>query len=152
MRCGLAKAAMFLCAGLWMASLGHDRLDGLRGQAQATPMAAFAFGLAAITLMGLPPSGGFTAKYLMLTSALASGQWVWAVVLLLGGLLTAAYLYRPLAAVLAKAEDPPPAVPRSQQVVPLILAGAAILLGLASNAPFGFLQIGFSQAAATGLE
>lgn len=147
---GLAKSAMFLCAGLWMASLGHDRLDGLRGQVRTTPMATLAFGLAAITLVGLPPSGGFTAKYLMLTSAMASGQWVWAIVLLLGGLLTAAYLYRPLAAAFAKAAEAPVPVPRSQQVVPLVLAGAAIVLGILSNAPFEFLQIGAPQAAAEG--
>ena len=149
---GLAKAAMFLCAGLWMVSLGHDRVDGLRGQARATPMAAFAFGLAAITLMGLPPSGGFTAKYLMLTAALASGQWVWAVVLLLGGLLTAAYLYQPLATAFAKSDEALPRVSRAQQAVPLVLAGAAILLGIASNAPFEFLQIGTPQTAAEGLD
>lgn len=149
---GLAKAAMFLCAGLWMTSLGHDRIEGLGGLARATPMAAFAFGLAAITLMGLPPSGGFTAKYLLLTSALASGQWVWAVVLLLGGLLTAAYLYRPLAATFEQADEAPPPVPRAQQAVPLALAGAAILLGIASSAPFEFLQVGNPQAAAEGLK
>ncbi len=149
---GLAKAAMFLCAGLWMASVGHDRLEGLRGQARATPMAAFAFGLAAIALMGLPPSGGFIAKYLMLTSALASGQWVWAVVLLMGGLLTAAYLYRPLAMIFARADAAPGAVPRSQQAVPLLLAGAAIMLGVASSGPFEFLQIGSPRAAVEGLE
>ena len=149
---GLAKAAMFLCAGIWLASLGHDRLDGLGGQARATPMATFAFALAAITLMGLPPSGGFIAKYLMLTSALASGQWVWALVLLAGGLLTAAYLYRPLAALVAKAEVVPPSAPRAQQIAPLVLAGAAIFLGIASSAPFEFLQIGYPQAAVRGLE
>jgi formate hydrogenlyase subunit 3/multisubunit Na+/H+ antiporter MnhD subunit len=149
---GLAKAAMFLCAGVWMVSLGHDRLEGLRGQARATPMAVFAFGLAAITLMGLPPSGGFVAKYLLLTSAIASGQWGWVVVLLGGGLLTAAYLYRPLAALLAKGDEIPAPVPRSQQAVPLVLAGAAIVLGIASGAPFEFLQIGHPETAAEGLE
>ncbi len=149
---GLAKAAMFLCAGLWMAALGHDRLEGLRGQARATPMAVFAFGLAAIALMGLPPSGGFTAKYLMLTSALASGQWIWAVVLLSGGLLTAAYLYRPLAMLFADSAEVPPSASRAQQAVPLMLAGAAIMLGIASSGPFELLQIGSPQAAVEGLQ
>ncbi|MBS1304117.1 proton-conducting transporter membrane subunit [Loktanella sp. SALINAS62] len=149
---GLAKAAMFLCAGLWMASVGHDRLEGLRGQARATPITAFAFGLAAIALIGLPPSGGFTAKYLMLTSALASGQLIWAVVLLLGGLLTAAYLYRPLAMIFAKADAAPVAVSRSQQAVPLLLAGTAILLGIASSGPFELFQIGSPWADIEGLE
>lgn len=102
--------------------------------------------------MGLPPSGGFIAKNLLLTSALASGQWPWALVLLGGGLLTAAYLYRPLAALFAQTDEAPPSVPRSQQVVPLVLAGAAIMLGIVSNAPFEFLQIGDPAAAAEGLE
>jgi multicomponent Na+:H+ antiporter subunit D len=150
---GLAKAALFLCAGLWIMAVGHDRLEGLRGLARVTPMTAFAFGLAAISLMGLPPSGGFTAKYLMLTAAFASGQLVWAVVLVLGGLLTAAYLYFPLA--LAFARDIPEGVtpvPRWMQAVPLALAAAAILLGLVSAAPFDFMQIGRPEAAAEGLE
>jgi multicomponent Na+:H+ antiporter subunit D len=149
---GLAKAAMFLCAGLWLAAVGHDRLEGLHGMARATPMATFAFGLAAVTLMGLPPSGGFTAKYLMMTAAFASGGIVWAAVLAVGGLLAAAYLYRPLARAFVPAETTPPAVPRTRQAVPLALAAAAILLGLASAGPFGFLQIGRPPAADSGLE
>jgi multicomponent Na+:H+ antiporter subunit D len=60
---------MFLSAGIMMQAVGHDRLDGLVGIARQLPMAAFAFALAAVSLMGLPPSGGFTAKYLLLTSA-----------------------------------------------------------------------------------
>ncbi|WP_114965815.1 complex I subunit 5 family protein [Alkalilacustris brevis] len=149
----LAKASMFLCAGLWITAAGHDRLNGLRGMAKATPIAAFAFGLSAIVLMGLPPSGAFTAKYLMLTAAFASGQVIWAAVLVLGGLLAAIYLYRPL--VLTFARDMPEgltAITRAAQLVPLVLAAAAILLGLASAAPFEFLQIGRPEAAAEGLE
>ena len=149
---GLAKAAMFLCAGLWIEAVGHDRLEGMRGLAKATPMAVFAFALGAVTLMGLPPSGGFTAKYLMMTAAFASGQIVWAGVLAVGGLLAAAYLYRPM--VLCFAREVPQGlepVSRARQAVPLLLAGAAIVLGLASNAPFEFFQIGRPEAAAEGL-
>lgn len=149
---GLAKAAMFLCAGLWIEAVGHDRLEGMRGLAKATPMAVFAFALAAVTLMGLPPSGGFTAKYLMMTASFASGQIVWAAVLAGGGLLAAAYLYRPM--VLCFARDVPEGlepVSRARQAVPLALAAAAIVLGLASNAPFEFFQIGRPEAAAEGL-
>lgn len=149
----LAKAAMFLCAGLWIIAVGHDRLDGLRGMARTTPMAAFAFALSAIVLMGLPPSGGFIAKYLMLTAAFASGQVVWAAVLVLGGLLAAAYFYRPVALCFAR-ELPENLTPvsRAAQAVPLVLAVAAILLGLGSAAPFEFMQIGRPEAAAEGLE
>jgi formate hydrogenlyase subunit 3/multisubunit Na+/H+ antiporter MnhD subunit len=53
-----AKAAMFLAAGIVAETLGHDRISGLRGIGRALPMAAFAFGLGGMSLMGLPPSGG----------------------------------------------------------------------------------------------
>jgi len=149
---GLAKAAMFLAAGIYLAAVGSDRLGDLRGQARALPMTGFAFALAAVTLMGLPPSGGFTAKYLLMTAAFASGQWAWAFVLVGGGLLAAAYLYRPLAALFARevARTPRP-ISRLWQAVPLVLAALSIALGLLSAVPFDFLQIGRPDQAAEGL-
>lgn len=47
-----AKAAMFLAAGLMARTAGEDRLDGLIGAGHRFPMAAFAFGLAGVSLMG----------------------------------------------------------------------------------------------------
>ncbi|MBL0420287.1 hypothetical protein JI739_08020 [Ramlibacter sp. AW1] len=132
----LAKAAMFLSAGAMLQGLGHDRIDGMAGVGGAMPVSAFAFALAAVSLMGLPPSGGFTGKYLLLTAALGSGQWWWAAVILLGGLLAAAYLFRPLSCFMADAR---PAlhspVPLGRQVIALVLALGAIGLGLLSAAP-----------------
>lgn len=46
--------------------------------------------------MGLPPSAGFLAKWLLVKSALDSGQWGWVVVMIAGGLLTAAYIFKVL--------------------------------------------------------
>ncbi len=148
---GLAKAAMFLCAGVWIWAVGGDQLERLRGVARATPMTTFAFGLAAITLMGLPPSGGFTAKYLMLTAAFSAGHLLWAAVLIGGGLLAAAYLYRPLAILFARTMPEVTPVPRALQLVPLLLAGASILLGVFSDATYALLQLGRPDAATEGL-
>nr|WP_245242941.1 proton-conducting transporter membrane subunit [Pararhodobacter sp. SW119] len=148
---GLAKAAMFLAAGLFMAAAGSDRLGALRGLARVMPMTAFAFALASVTLISLPPSGGFTAKYLLMTSSFAAGQWIWALVMTLGGLLTAGYLYRPMAALFAReGGEGVQTVARARQAVPLVLAGLAILLGILSAAPFDFLQIGRPEAAEEG--
>jgi formate hydrogenlyase subunit 3/multisubunit Na+/H+ antiporter MnhD subunit len=82
-----AKAAMFLAAGLVAESLGHDRIDSLGGAGQAMPVTIFAFGLGGLSLMGLPPSGGFAAKWLLLKASVEAGQWLWAAVMLMGGLL-----------------------------------------------------------------
>jgi formate hydrogenlyase subunit 3/multisubunit Na+/H+ antiporter MnhD subunit len=148
---GLAKAAMFLAVGQWMSVTGSDRLSDLKGLATVMPMSAFAFALAAVTLVGLPPSGGFTGKYLLMTSAFASGQWIWAVVMAGGGLLAAAYLYRPMAVLFARAGAPAaPGLPRGRQVVPLVLASAAIVLGIASAGPFEVLSIGRPAAGGEG--
>jgi len=150
---GLAKAAMFLAVGQWIAVTGSDRLGDLRGLAAPMPMTAFAFALAAVTLVGLPPSGGFTGKYLVMTAAFAAGQWVWALVMAIGGLLAAAYLYRPLAVIFARADlSPGRTLPsRAAQSVPLLLAGLAVVLGLASAWPFDILSIGRPLAAEEGL-
>jgi multicomponent Na+:H+ antiporter subunit D len=96
-----AKAAMFLTAGLIAESLGHDRIADLRGVGQAMPMTVFAFGLGGLSLMGLPPSGGFAAKWLLLKASVEAGQWLWAVVMLAGGLLAGGYIYRVLAPALS---------------------------------------------------
>lgn len=138
----LAKAAMFLCAGLVIEAAGHDRLDRLAGTARALPLTFFAFGLAAISLMGLPPSGGFIAKYLLVNAAFESDVPLWSLVVLIGGLLTAAYLVRPLAAAWRSPHDDPKelpedlvAVPRRRQALPMALALAGLALGLFSMPP-----------------
>ncbi len=74
-----AKAAMFMAAGLIAEALGHDRIADLGGIGRALPMTVIAFGIAGLSLMGVPPSGGFVAKWLMLTAAAMEGQWWWAV-------------------------------------------------------------------------
>lgn len=148
----LAKGAMFLAAGLVVEAAGHDRLSAVRGLTRTMPMTAFTFALASVTLMGLPPSGGFVAKYLMLTAAFASGQIVWAAVILAGGVLAAAYLFRVLACTFLSARGERAPIGVARQALPLALAGTAILLGIVSAPPYEFLQIGRPPAATGGLE
>jgi len=138
----LAKAAMFLCAGLIIEAAGHDRLDRLAGTARALPITLFAFGLAAISLMGLPPSGGFVAKLLLIDAAFERGAAAWALVVLIGGLLAAAYLFRPLAAAWRSPDGDDPdfaPVARRRQALPMALALAALGLGLFSDGPAGLM-------------
>ena len=143
-----AKAALFLAAGLVIEALGHDRIADMKGIGRALPITWLAFGIAAISLMGLPPSGGFMAKYLILTSALAGGHVIYALVMIAGGLLAAIYLFRPLGAAMAGDNLPDIApVSRRRQLIPLALAIAAIAIGPASSLPYAFLQIGLPEGA-----
>ncbi len=130
---GLAKAGFFLAAGNIMHLLGHDRLQGMRG-ISGGPLALtmFALALSAVSLMGLPPSGGFLAKWLLLQAALEAGAWGWAALLLIAGLLAAAYLFRVLAILLARDTPDPLAAPGSDRHVPTAMAWSALTLALGS--------------------
>jgi multicomponent Na+:H+ antiporter subunit D len=138
-----AKAAMFLSAGLIAESLGHDRIAELGGAARAMPVTFLSLGLGGMSLMGLPPSGGFAAKWLLMKASMASGQWVWAVVMAGGGLLAGGYLYRVLAPALSGESPVLKKTPaRSRESIALALALVALLLAFAPPSFFAFLQIG----------
>lgn len=129
---GLAKAAMFAAAGVLMLATGRDTLEGLAGVAGRVPVTLFAFGLAGVTLMGLPPSGGFLAKWLLIDAALHHGQYGWVAVVIGGGLLAAAYVFKVLrqAFLLAPSDSRFHPVPRVMEWTALALAAASVLLGL----------------------
>ncbi len=140
-----AKAAMFMAAGLIVEALGHDRITDLAGVGRALPVTMFAFALAGLSLMGVPPSGGFVAKWLLLTAAAMEGQWWWAIVILVGGLLAGAYVIKVLARAMRDTDAPlilRAPVSRRREAIPLALAICATLLGLMPLQPSEFLQIG----------
>jgi multicomponent Na+:H+ antiporter subunit D len=145
----LAKSAMFLASGTLIAAVGSSKVDDLAGVSRHMPLALFAFGLSAVSLMGLPPSGGFSAKWLLLQAALADAQWHWVAVLLSGGLLTAGYVFRVFrASFLQGAEDHFTRTPLGWDVVALTLALASIVLGVLSTGPLAVLRLGAPTAGA----
>ena len=92
-----------MAAGLIAEALGHDRIAELAGIGRAIPITVFAFGFAGLSLMGVPPSGGFVAKWLLLLATVMEGQWWWAVVMLAGGLLAGGYIFMVLGKALGSA-------------------------------------------------
>ena len=140
-----AKAAMFLAVGAMAKRLGHDRIADLAGTGRAMPVTLLTFALAGLSLMGVPPSGGFAAKWLLLSAAIDAGQWWWALVILGGGVLTGSYVYRVLAMGLRTAGDVAPAPVRidwKRDGIPLFLALVSVVLGFLPLAAFGLVQIG----------
>lgn len=139
-----AKAAMFMAAGLIADALGHDRISDLGGAGRVLPLTFVTFGIAGLSLMGIPPSGGFSAKWLLLLSSVMAGQWWWGIVMLAGGLLAGGYVFMVLGKAFNRAEAPALVQPvsRMRELVALGLAVAAILLGLVPLEPSALLQIG----------
>ena len=140
----IAKASMFLAAGTLLCAADSDRLVHLDGISQCLPLPMIAFSIAGASLIGLPPSGGFMAKWLLLKSALTGGQWGYLMVILLGGLLTVAYTYR----VFSRAFMYKPMVtacrllPARMHWSPLILALISLGLGLFASQVLSLLEVG----------
>jgi multicomponent Na+:H+ antiporter subunit D len=147
---GLAKAALFLAAGNLIMVIGNDRLESLENCDRVLSKNIMTIGIAGVALAGLPPSGGFIAKWWMISAALETGQWWWAVLIVLGGLLTAAYVFRLLGYAFyapAPYSEAPMHVAgdtlsRALNWPPFLLALAAIALGLTGNWLAPFLEAG----------
>ncbi len=97
--------------------------------------------------MGLPPSGGFMGKFLLLTTSIRQGhQWA-AVVLVLGGLMASVYVLRMIgSAMYADEERDLRAEPRLHPLlrwVPLVLATIGIALTFLSVRVIEILKIGY---------
>ena len=107
-------------------------LHELRGSAVRRPVAMMAFGIAGLSLVGLPPSGGFVAKWYLLEGSVRTGQWWWVAALVVGTLLTVGYLMRFVRPAFAPLPDSERPVPRrdARDLVALVLATSTLLLGL----------------------
>lgn len=130
---GLAKASIFLSAGLLVYQYKSDHLGHLKGAITHAPLVGFSFALGAVTLMGLPPSLGFFAKWLLLMSAFNHGDYEVAAIFILGGIGAAAYLFRVMMVLLERNETHtphPPKLPLGAQIPALTLAIIALLLGM----------------------
>jgi formate hydrogenlyase subunit 3/multisubunit Na+/H+ antiporter MnhD subunit len=141
---GLAKASMFLAAGCIARAAGSDRIKDMAGMAHRLPVSVFAFALAGAGIMGLPPSGGFIGKWMLLKAAFGSGQWWWALVMNAGGLLAAGYIFVVLRQMLLSRVVTPTVHPVAwgMQWTALFLALLSITLGVSGSLPFDLLEIG----------
>jgi formate hydrogenlyase subunit 3/multisubunit Na+/H+ antiporter MnhD subunit len=139
-----AKSAVFLAAGTVIHTFGHDRINELHGIVRRLPVSMFAFGLAGVSLIGLPPSGGFIAKWLYLNASLSGGQWWWSVLIILGGLMSTAYIFRFFSRAFSHSEEivgERPA-PQGMEWTAFTLALCSLILGLIPGSVTKMLEIG----------
>lgn len=104
----LAKVSMFLAAGEMQHTLGSKRVSAMKGATETMPIAMFAFAVAGGSLIGLPPSGGFIAKWVLLQPTfLEPAYWPWALGIFLGTVMSAAYVFRVVALSFERAHPTP---------------------------------------------
>ncbi len=90
----VSKAGLFLCAGIVEHGCHTKDIRKLGGLAKTMPLTAISFFLCALSVMGVPPFGGFFSKYLVVNGAVEAGHpWI-AIVFLAGAVMTLLYLLR----------------------------------------------------------
>ncbi len=92
----LAKDTLFLAAGAIILSTNTTQIDQLAGIGKRMPVTMWCVTLASLSLIGVPPMGGFVSKWNLLLAALDSGSptagYAGVGMLILSALLTAGYL------------------------------------------------------------
>jgi len=91
---GLSKGGLFLCAGIVEHNTHEKDIRKLGGLFKAMPVTAISFLLCALSVMGIPPFGGFFAKYMVIAGTVQAGQTGIALTFLAGAVLTILYLFR----------------------------------------------------------
>lgn len=91
---GIAKGGLFLCAGIVEHNAKTKDIRKLGGLFSLMPVTAVSFLICAFSVMGIPPFGGFFAKYMVIGGAVYAGEpWI-ALTFIVGALLTVLYLLR----------------------------------------------------------
>jgi multicomponent Na+:H+ antiporter subunit D len=90
----LMKGALFLAAGIALLRFGVSRIDDLNRLRGRTPWTGAAITVAGLSLIGVPPLGGFFGKWYVLSGALQEGRWIFVAALIVGSLTTIGYVFR----------------------------------------------------------
>ncbi len=87
----VGKITLFFAAGAIYTAAHKTRVSELNGIGRRMPWTMGAFGLAALSMIGLPPTFGFISKWYLVSGAMATANTFALVVIALSTLLNAAY-------------------------------------------------------------
>lgn len=90
----LMKACLFLAAGSVKQKTGDTNLEHLTGLGRRMPWTGFCITVAALAMVGIPPTVGFFSKWYLVLAALEAGRWFFVFVILGSSLLTAVYMFK----------------------------------------------------------
>jgi len=143
-----AKITLFFAVGSVYLASGRTAVSELRGIGRQMRWTMGAFVIGALSIVGLPPTVGFIAKYFLFLGAADAGQWLVIAVLAVSTVLSAGYYLRVMRVALLESPAPllaggsggdpsvlpKPSITESPALVvgPLVVTAAVtLLLGIA---------------------
>lgn len=139
----VAKGGLFLCAGIVEHNIHTKDITKMGGLYKNMPLTAVAFIFCSFSVMGIPPFGGFFAKYLVINGIVSSGNIMLGIVFILGAVMTVMYLTR----LFVKVFLGQPSFPHAKEgttvmvISVLILAVISLLLGIFIKIPSEFASL-----------
>jgi multicomponent Na+:H+ antiporter subunit D len=85
------KITLFFCAGAIFVATGIKNISQMDGIGKRMPITMAAFFIGSLSVIGLPPCGGFISKWYLVLGTLDAGQLAFLAVILVSSLLNAAY-------------------------------------------------------------
>ncbi len=137
----LMKGCLFLVAGAFIYKAELWNITDFKGLGRKMPYTCAAFTLAAISMIGVPPSVGFVSKLYIILASLEAGKFIFVAVMLLSTLLNLVYFWRVIEMMYMRREERekeshshPPAnkneIPLSMLIPVLTLASLCIIFGI----------------------
>jgi NADH-quinone oxidoreductase subunit N len=121
----LMNLGAFGCVALVYWTTGKETLDGFNGLGRRAPLVAVVMAICLFSLVGLPPFGGFIAKWYLLL-ALFDAKLIWLIFVAVFNTLISLYYYSRIAYAMYFTDDGQPALrtaPLGQFAVALCAAG-----------------------------
>jgi multicomponent Na+:H+ antiporter subunit D len=131
----LMKGGLFLVAGGILQGTGIKQISRFSGLGKRMPLVMTGFAIAALSMVGVPPTAGFFSKFYLVSSTVQTGDWVLASIVVGSSLLTAVYFLRlferifvlpPEEPLIEEAVEPEPRIVATVG----ILAAAVVAVGL----------------------
>lgn len=142
---GMMKITLFFCAGLFQETVNVHDVKETRGLGYRMPWSSTAFTVAALGMIGLPPTAGFISKWHLGIGALDS-ETPWALsILVISSLMNSMYflpiIYRMWFRKSEIAEPTAVTEPKMMVLPALVTTGFVLAMGLGANMPFAPLDI-----------
>jgi multicomponent Na+:H+ antiporter subunit D len=138
------KITLFFCAGALYVHMHYTKVSELDGVGRRMPLTMAAFAIGALGLAGIPGTGGFLSKWFIAQGAVESQQFLFLGILLLSGLLNAAYLFPIVIRAFFRSSPEHTRMNEASwfMVGPiLVTASLAVLLGVWPDALFQFFSV-----------
>ena len=123
-----SKITLFFCAGSIYCASGKRNISDMAGIGRRLPWTMGAFFIGSLSMIGVPPTGGFVSKWYLALGSVEGGEIAFLIVLLASSVLNAAY-FLPVSYVAFFGKEAPESTPTVREIpmIAIPLVATAVL-------------------------